>query len=107
VINGSTGDILITNPRGCFDIEHAGIKIQYRKAGESTAEEVTLEEDGLSALEHPAQNVGRIYEAFAKGEREKYADWKTAMRRHEFIDELFERGDGAKPFGEPARYNSR
>ncbi|KEQ68930.1 NAD(P)-binding protein [Aureobasidium namibiae CBS 147.97] len=93
IINGTKGDILITNPRGCFDIEHSGIKIQYRKAGENTAEEVMLEEDNLSGLEHPAQNVGRVFEAFAKGEAEKYADWKTAMRRHSFIDEMFERGD--------------
>jgi hypothetical protein len=107
VINGSAGDILITNPRGCFDIEHSGISIQYRKAGETEAEEVKLEDDELSELEHPAQNVGRLYEAFANGEVGKYADWGVALRRHEFIAEMFERGDGIKPYGEPAGYTSK
>lgn len=66
-----------------------------------------LQDDELSELEHPAQNVGRLYEAFAKGEVGSYADWKAAMRRHRFIDEMFERGDGNEAFGETARYMSR
>jgi predicted dehydrogenase len=107
IINGSKGDIQITNPRGCFDIEHAGIEIKYRKAGEQEAEIVKLAEDELSGLEHPAQNVGRLYEAYAKGETESYANWKVALRRHKFIDEMFERGDGSRPSGEPATYMSR
>jgi hypothetical protein len=107
IINGSAGDILITNPRGCFDIEHAGISIRYQRAGDAEAEDVVLEKDELSELEHPAQNVGRLYEAFAKGEVGKYADWGVALRRHEFIDEMFERGDGDMGFGETAEYVSR
>lgn len=106
LINGTKGDILITNPRGVFDIEHEGIKIQYRKSGENTAEEVMLEEDEVSGLQHPAQNVGRIYEAFANREVGRYADWKTAMRRHRLIDEMFERGDGKEAFGQTAKYRS-
>jgi predicted dehydrogenase len=106
-INGSKGDIQITNPRGCFDIEHAGIEIKYRKAGEKEAEVVELENDELSGFGHPAQNVGRLYEAYAKGETESYADWTVALRRHKFIHEMFERGDGKHSFGEPAAYMLR
>jgi hypothetical protein len=103
----TAGDIFLTNPRECFDMEHSGIKIQYRKAGEDTAEEMRLEAGKFSALEHPAQNVGRVHEAFAKGETGKYADWKTAMRRHTFIDEMFKRGDGNQTFGQAAGYMAR
>ncbi|KAI4826358.1 hypothetical protein E4T44_09946 [Aureobasidium sp. EXF-8845] len=106
-INGSKGDIQITNPRGCFDIEHAGIEIKYKESGEKESEVVELEEDELSSLEHPAQNVGRLYEAYAKGETGSYADWKVALRRHKFVDEVFERADGKECFGEPAAYMSR
>jgi predicted dehydrogenase len=106
-INGTKGDIQITNPRGCFDIEHAGIEIKYRKSGEKEAEIIEMVEDEMSGLAHPAQNVGRLYEAYAKGETGLYADWKVALRRHRFIDEMFERGDGSGAFGEPAAYMSR
>ncbi|KAI5239331.1 hypothetical protein E4T43_06806 [Aureobasidium subglaciale] len=33
LIHGDEGDILVTDPRGCFDIEHEGVVIKYRKAG--------------------------------------------------------------------------
>jgi hypothetical protein len=80
---------------------------KFRESGEKEAEIVELEEDELSGLAHPAQNVGRLYEAYAKGETGLYADWKVALRRHRFIDEMFGRSDGSRPFGEPAAYMSR
>lgn len=104
LINGDKGDIQLTNPRGCFDIEHLGIEIRYRRAGEEEAEVINLPEDELSGLEQPAQNVGRLYDAYAKGKTDSYADWKVALNRHKFIEELFRRCDGSKPFGEPAAY---
>ncbi|CAD0109403.1 unnamed protein product [Aureobasidium uvarum] len=104
IINGEKGDIQITNPRGCFDIEHKGLEIKYKKAGERKAETIELSEDGYTTLNHPAQNVGRLYEAFAKGDTASYADWNVALRRHKLIDEMFARGDDDKPFGEVAQY---
>ncbi|KAH0191252.1 NAD-binding Rossmann fold oxidoreductase family protein, partial [Aureobasidium melanogenum] len=104
LINGDKGAIQLTSPRGCFDIDHVGIEIKYWREGEEEAETVTLREDELSGLEQPAQNVGRLYDAYAKGKTESYADWKVALKRHKFIDELFSRGVSSKPFGEPAAY---
>ena len=89
LINGDKGAIQLTSPRGCFDIDHVGIEIKYWREGEEEAETVTLREDELSGLEQPAQNVGRLYDAYAKGKTESYADWKGALKRHKFIDELF------------------
>ncbi|KAG9699206.1 NAD-binding Rossmann fold oxidoreductase family protein, partial [Aureobasidium melanogenum] len=85
LISGDKGDIQLASPRGCFDIEHVGIGIKYRQADQAEAEIVALPEDELSGLEQPAQNVGRLYDAYAKG--------KTDLR-----------GDSSKPFGEPAAY---
>ncbi|KAH0349294.1 NAD-binding Rossmann fold oxidoreductase family protein, partial [Aureobasidium melanogenum] len=104
LINGDKGDILLTSPRGCFDIEHIGIEIKYRQAGQEEAEIIALPEDELSGLEQPAQNVGRLYDAYAKGKTNMYADWRDALKIHKFIDELFRRGDSSTPFGEPAAY---
>ncbi|KAG9693187.1 NAD-binding Rossmann fold oxidoreductase family protein, partial [Aureobasidium melanogenum] len=104
LINGDKGDILLTSPRGCFDIEHIGIEIKYRKADQEEAETVALPEDKLSGLEQPAQNIGRLYDAYAKGNTVMYADWRDALKIHKFIDELLRRGDSNKPFGEPATH---
>jgi predicted dehydrogenase len=98
VINGTTGDIMLTNPRGTFDIEHEGILIKLREAGAKKAQTIELAKDELSELKHPAQNVGRLYEAFSKGDIESYADWKVALKMHEFIDEMFRRSDEDRPF---------
>ncbi|KER00928.1 hypothetical protein AUEXF2481DRAFT_93901 [Aureobasidium subglaciale EXF-2481] len=107
LINGDEGDILITNTRGCFDIEHEGVVIKYKQAGEKETQTIELPQDDLTDLERPAQNVGRLYEAFAKGEKESYADWEVALKRHAFIDEMFQRGDGDRAFGAPATYRSQ
>ena len=45
--------------------------------------------------------------------KENYADWAVGLRRHELMEEMFQRWDGAKPFGEAGglyaagRLNSR
>lgn len=106
LINGDKGDIQLTSPRACFDIEHIGIEIKYRKAGEEEAETIALPDDELSELEQPAQNVGRLYDAFAREKTDLYANWKVALEIHKFIDELFRRGHRSESFGEPAAYRS-
>ncbi|CAD0097192.1 unnamed protein product [Aureobasidium vineae] len=106
-INGEKGEILVTNPSAMFDITHDGVKIQLHEAGKDNAETIDLPSDNLSDLKHPSQNVGRLYEAYAKGDTKSYCDWKLALRRHELIEEMFQRGDGSKPFGEKAAYLSK
>lgn len=98
-IYGQKGEIRITNPSaGLLDIVHAGLKIELHEfgKGDKEATELKLPEDAESKLEHPSQNVGRIYEAYAAGKQGGdggYPDWKLAMKRHEMIDEIFRRAD--------------
>ncbi|KAI4720248.1 NAD(P)-binding protein [Aureobasidium sp. EXF-10727] len=106
-INGEKGEILVTNPSAMFDITHDGVKIQLHETGKDNAETINIPSDNLSDLKHPSQNVGRLYEAYAKGDTKSYCDWKLALRRHELIEEMFQRGDGSKPFGEKAAYLSK
>lgn len=88
------GELLITNPTGLMDVVHVGAKIMLKKAGSKTASEVEfLADTDVDKLQHPAQNVGRLYEAFADKKSELYADWKLALRRHELLDEIYQRWD--------------
>ncbi|KAG9753633.1 NAD(P)-binding protein, partial [Aureobasidium melanogenum] len=106
-IIGEKGDILVTNPAAMFDINHEGVKIQLHEQGKDKAEPIELPADDLANLKHPAQNVGRLYDAYAKGDTKGYCDWNLALKRHELIEEMFQRGDGSKPFGEKAAYLSK
>ncbi|KAI5250304.1 NAD(P)-binding protein [Aureobasidium subglaciale] len=106
-INGEKGEILVTCPSAMFDINHEGVKIQLHELSKDSAEDIELPADNLSDLKHPSQNVGRLYEAYAKGDTKSYCDWKLALKRHELIEEMFQRGDGSQPYGEKATYVSK
>ena len=106
-INGEKGEVLITCPSAMFDINHEGVKIQLHELSNDKAEDIELPADKLADLQHPAQNVGRLYEAYAEGDTKGYCDWNLALKRHELIEEMFQRGDGSKPFGEKAAYLSK
>lgn len=99
-IYGEKGEIKITNPMSLLDIVPAGINIQLQVFGKEGVEELKVPEDDMTSLKHPSQNVGRIYEAFAKGEVGTYPDWKLAMKRHELMEEMWRRSDGERAFGE-------
>jgi hypothetical protein len=107
IINGDKGEILVTCPSAMFDINHEGVKIQLHELSNDKAENIELPSDSLADLKHPSQNVGRLYEAYAKGDTKSYCDWNLALKRHELIEEMFQRGDSDKPFGEKAAYLSK
>lgn len=106
-IHGDKGEIQVTCPSGMFDINHEGVKIQLHELSKDKAETVELPSDDLSDLKHPSQNVGRLYDAYAKGDTKSYSDWKLALQRHELIEEMFQRSDSNKPFGETAEYTAK
>jgi len=90
-IYGEKGEIRITNPASTIDIVHAGIDIQLHVFGED-AEKVDIPEDELSSVPHPAQNVGRIYDAYAKGREGGeggYPNWDKGFKMHELMEEMF------------------
>jgi hypothetical protein len=91
-INGDKGEILVTCPSAMFDINHEGVKIQLHELSNDKAEDIELPSDNL---------------AYAKGDTKSYCDWNLALKRHELIEEMFQRGDSDKPFGEKAAYLSK
>ena len=86
-----------------LDMAHEGVRIRLQVFGQEGVEDLVVGEDGMSGLPHPAQNVGRIYEAYAEGREGGWPDWGLGMRRHELIEEMWRRGDGERPFGEMVR----
>jgi hypothetical protein len=87
-----------------LDITNKDVVIKLHESGKDSAETIEIPKDNLTNLDHPSQNVGRLYEAYAKGDTKGYADWNLALKRHELIDEMFQRSDGNQPFGEKAAY---
>ncbi|KAK5081249.1 transcription regulator gal80 [Lithohypha guttulata] len=71
------------------------IKIcDFEKGGEVSDVTDEIDEgpgDRWTSLPEQGQNIGRLYEAFAKGEVGKdYADWEHAVKRHEMIDGFYD-----------------
>jgi len=87
-IYGEKGEIRITNQASGLDIIEADLKIDLHVFG-NDVEHVDLPKDDLSNLDHPAQNVGRIYEAYAQGKNESYPDWNQGYKMHELMEEMF------------------
>lgn len=118
-IIGDKGELMITNPVAVVDIMHSGAKILLSENGEPKLQhpmqqdkapdpvEIEVPADSLTDLKHPAQNVGRLYEAYADGKTDMYPDWNVGLKRHELMEELFQRWDGEQPFGPKAEYMGR
>lgn len=103
-IYGEKGEIRITNPVSVMDISHDGVQIKLQIFGKGGTENIELPKDALSDLPHPAQNVGREYEAYAAGNAggdDGYPDWEVAMIRHRLMDDMFEKSKDFSVFGEP------
>lgn len=119
-IVGDKGEIQITNPVFTMDIMHMGAKIMYLEYGEPKlvhpmqpgqtppeAVEIEVPKDSMSEMKPPAQNVGRLYEAYADGKTDMYPDWSLGLKRHELMEEMFQRWDGKEPFGPKAEYTEK
>jgi hypothetical protein len=108
-IIGEKGEILITCPAFGMDIVHAGCAVKMIEYGERkivhpmshdkpkpTVIDVEIPKTPMDELNHPAQNVGRLYESYADGNTEGYSDWNVALERHELMQEMFQRWNTSK-----------
>ena len=53
-------------------------------------------DEAAKNLPGPAQNVARLYEAFADGRTQDYADWGEALKRHKLLDELYKSSEESR-----------
>jgi hypothetical protein len=77
----------------------SGLKVEVFDFVTQTVKEVDLQKflhdnnkDDVAArdgFEAPVDNVARLYEAFAKGDTEKYLDFKQSLKWAEYIQEAY------------------
>ncbi len=85
LITGTKGEIEIVTPEVQWQLGPPGMKLRVRTK-EAGFEEVGWEEEHVNKVGFPGTNVARVYEAFAKGEKGKYADFDDAVVRHRMLD---------------------
>ncbi|KAI9722729.1 MAG: hypothetical protein M1812_001660 [Candelaria pacifica] len=95
------GEIRLTAPMPFLGLADKDVKIELHdgntdkvetvesKPGEGDEAFKNLEKDVPRYGKHEAQNIARLYEAFAKGEKDKYVDFEGAVRRHKMLDEMY------------------
>lgn len=123
-IVGEKGELLITAPFALIDIVHAGTtiklfesKVKQAVVGEPLEKitgggeknepvDIEIPKDDLSKVGGRAENVGRIYEAYADGKTDMYADWELGLKRHELIEQIFQQWHSGEPHGKKVEYNN-
>ena len=92
---GSTWRIYGTKGELAVEFASAGpqmakaTSIRFSNAAKGEVEEIVADEGGeeWTGLPTQAQNIGRLYEAYATGK--PYADFDLAVKRHELLDEFW------------------
>jgi len=92
-IYGSKGEIRVTCPRAGLWLD-GDIKLEVYHFVTDSVEEVDLQkvlgvDDPGVGLQAPADNVARVYEAFAKGQTDKYLDFEQSLKWASFIDSVY------------------
>ncbi|KIX09813.1 uncharacterized protein Z518_00894 [Rhinocladiella mackenziei CBS 650.93] len=88
------GEIRISSMGGNLSTEK-GVKFQVYHFDTEEVEDIELdkvfdENDPGLGFQPPADNVARLYSAFAKGETDKYLNFQQSLKWAEFIDKLYE-----------------
>lgn len=87
-IYGTKGEMLVEFASAGPQMANA-VNFQVCNFEKNTVEDVVVDEGGeeWTTLPVQAQNIGRLYEAYAADD--EYADFDLALRRHQLIDEFW------------------
>lgn len=98
-IYGETGEIQVTASGPNLQLGYEDARIQLHRHASGEVETVELAKDEWSELPLVAQNVARMYEAFADERAADYPDWREAVVRHRLVEELYgvERASQERP----------
>ncbi|KAF7194100.1 Galactose/lactose metabolism regulatory protein GAL80 [Pseudocercospora fuligena] len=91
-IYGEKGEIEVTSDGSFLQVGYGdSMVIKLHDHDKDEVKTIDWEvKDGYEGYPGPAQNVARLYEAFADGRQEDYADWKQAVARHRLLEKLEE-----------------
>jgi predicted dehydrogenase len=92
-ISGEKGDLDISADYLRLNVISDGITIRLYDRESGNVEEVPIEKDELDDLPGPAKNIGRVYEAFAKGDKKFLVTFEEAFQRHVLIEKILKHWD--------------
>jgi predicted dehydrogenase len=96
-IYGEKGEIEVTSDGSFLQIGYPNMAIKLHDQAKDTVETIDYEvNDGFESLPLPAQNVARMYEAFADGRTGDFADWEEAVQRHLLLAKMEESSETGK-----------
>jgi hypothetical protein len=91
-IQGTEGWLHLTASGTALNVGAPELSLKlYRTGADEIGEELVLDKDQWDELSMPARNIARVYEAFRKGEW--YPDFEWGLKRHEYIEKIWERFD--------------
>lgn len=90
-VQGENGELRLTSPTMSLNVGNPATKLEFYDAANGTVEVLEGVKDEWEELPLPAQNIGRAYEAYRKGEW--YPDFKWGVKRHEIIQKVWEKYD--------------
>lgn len=93
LITGDEGEIELTVPEGQWQLSSEGVKLRARLGKGKEAEAVDFQAKGeAGSIGGLGANTAREYEAFFKGETDKFPDFKDALQTHKLLDLILEGG---------------
>lgn len=95
-IYGEKGELQITAAGSFLQIGYPDMRILLHDHASGEVEQVdwqTKQGAEWKDLPMPAQNVARLYEAYAEGKTDAYPEWDVALTRHKMLDELYRSSD--------------
>jgi predicted dehydrogenase len=90
-IQGDNGEIRITASSGSLNVGRPDTKIELFDKTTGEIEILVPEKGQWDNLPFAAHNIAKLYEAFRKNEW--YPDFSWAVKRHEMIEEMWQRYD--------------
>jgi predicted dehydrogenase len=95
-ILGEKGEVSVTASGTWLQCGYPDSKIRLFDNRSEKIEEILIPQDEWDNLPLPAQNVARLYEAFADGRTDEFPDWSHAIQRHKMIDEMYSKERAGK-----------
>lgn len=90
IITGTEGEIEVTTNQVPWQQNSSKRKLKLKLKG-SASEEVDFASADADFVKHIPEigvNTGRILDAFAKGDKSRYADFDSALETHKLLDEI-------------------
>jgi len=85
---------MLSSTSWSLNVGRPATKLELYDANTGILESVFVEKDQWDELPYMAHNIARLYEAYRK--KEWYPDFEWAVKRHEMLEEMWERFDADK-----------